>query len=79
MPDLTNFSITQNAPAQITCPSATIEARVVDSTTSELLADFTGPNAIQFPSVLTSLSPPQRLELVNMVCSFIIFSKAGVS
>lgn len=78
MPDLQNFSITPMAAANINVPRATIEGQVTDSTTREVLSDFTGGNALTFPGVLTTLTAAQRRELIDLIATTIIFMKAGL-
>mgnify|MGYP001575059924 FL=1 len=78
MPDLQNFSITPMAAANINVPRATISAQITDSQTGEVLADFTGGNALTFPGVLTTLTAAQRQELINLIATTIVFMKAGL-
>ena len=77
MPDLTDFSITPQGSSSVTVPRATIAGKLVDSQTGILLADFTGANAIQFPSVLATLSVAQRKDIIDLIATLIINQKAG--
>lgn len=77
MPDLQNFSITPQASANINVPRATIAAQVTDSGTGEVLSDFTGGNALQFPSILTTLTATQRRDLIDLIATTLIMMKAG--
>ena len=77
MPDLQEFLITPQASANINVPRATISAKVTDSSTGEVLSDFTGANAIQWPSVLTTLTATQRQNLIDLVATTIVMMKAG--
>ena len=76
MPDLQNFSITAASAVNVNVPRFTIQCQVVQGT--NILADFTGANAIQFPSVLSTLSAAQRRELVDLIANTIIYQKAGL-
>lgn len=76
MPDLQNFSVTAASAVNVNVPRFTISCQVVQGAT--VLADFTGANAIQFPSVLSTLSAAQRRELVDLIANTIVYQKAGL-
>jgi len=79
VPDLLEYAITPLAAAAVTVPRATIAARIVDSTNQSIvLADFTGANALSFPGVLTTLTAAQRQELVQMIATWLLMTKAGL-
>ena len=78
MPDLQNFSITPQVSININVPSYVIAGRITDSQTGTVLADFTGLNAIQFPSVLGTLTAQQRRDLLDLFVTQLIFAKAGL-
>ena len=66
MPDLMNFSVTRIAAATMTVPRWTIAGQIVDSQTQQtVLQDFTGPNAVVFPTVLGNLTNGQQDTLVS--------------
>lgn len=76
MPDFQNFQIQRAAPAQVNVPTHTIEVSVQEGQT--VLADFTGENAIRFPSVLATLTPEQQDEVVADLAPKLIQWKAGL-
>ncbi len=78
MPDLQNFAVTRGATNQLNQPAFTIAAQIVDSQSSTVLADFTGANAIQFPAVLSTLTPAQQTQIIQMVAVTIIRMKTGI-
>lgn len=78
MPDFLQFKITALASAAVTVPRAQIEALVVDSTNqSQVIADFTGANALIFPAVIATLTTAQRLDLARLIANWLIQTKAG--
>jgi hypothetical protein len=79
MPDFLNFLITPLGSASINVPRAQIEAKVVDSSNqSQIIADFTGANALIFPAVIATLTAPQRLELARLIADWLLRTKAGL-
>lgn len=78
MPDLQNFSITPQGAANVNVPRAVISAQLTDEHNGELLNDFTGANAINFPGVLSTLTAQQRASLVQDVAQRIILMRAGI-
>jgi type IV secretory pathway TrbD component len=80
MADLIDFSITPLASANVNVPRATIEARVVDSSDQNIvIADLTGANALIFPAVITTLTPEQRRQLIQLVAHWLVRVKAGIT
>lgn len=78
MPDLKNFSVTALSNATISVPRAQLSGQVVSSDpTQTVIADFTGANAVVFPNVLGSLSVSDRLELVELIATWLL-KKRGV-
>jgi len=78
MADLKNFSITAMPNVALSVPRAQISGLVVSSdATQTVLADFTGANAVIFPTVLGSLSAADRLELVELLATWLL-RKRGV-
>lgn len=79
MPDLQQFAITPLGAANVNVPRAAISALVVDSGPGgAVLSDFTGPNALTWPGVISTLTAADRLELANMVATWLILKKAGL-
>lgn len=76
--NIQNFTITPQSASNINVPRATITAQVFDATTNALLADFTGGNSLQFPSVLSTLTADQRAQLINDIAQEIVLMRAGV-
>ena len=79
MADLQNFSITPRSATNVNVPRAEIVATVVDSMTGAVLADFTGANSIMFPGVVSTLSADDRRELAEMIGTWLVMKKAGLS
>lgn len=79
MADLMGFSVTKVGTVQATIPVVTISCTVVDSADqSKVLADFTGANAISFPTVWKTLSADEKDEFADMVADWLIRTKAGL-
>lgn len=74
---LQQFSTTIGGNASVTVPKVTITAQVFDNA-GNLLADFTGANAIVFPAVIASLTGPQRQTLADQIAHFLVLTKAGL-
>lgn len=77
MPDLQNFSVTPLASASVNVPRARIECQVCDSRTGAVLRDFTGANAVTFPNILSSLTGAERLELLDLIATWLILKRFG--
>lgn len=75
MPDLQNFSVVRGQPANINTPTHVIEALVVEGQTT--LADFTGENAIRWPSVLSLLTQEQQDEIASGLANTLIEMRRG--
>lgn len=73
MADLLGFSVTPIGDVTITIPGTRIEAKVVQSTDQAVvLADLTGPNAIEYPAALTTLSEADRAEFDAMAQDWLL-------
>lgn len=77
--NIQQFAVTPQSASNINVPRASITAQVFDADTNALLSDFTGANAIQFPSVLSTLTVQQRSDLVNQIAQTIVFMRAGLA
>jgi hypothetical protein len=79
MPDIQNLTVTQLANATISMPRWSIAGQVVRSQAPhDMLADFTGANAIVFPTILSTLTAAQRLQLLDLILRFLIEAKTGL-
>lgn len=73
MPDLKDFAITPLTNATFSVPRVQISGRVVSSdATQTVIADFTGVNAVTFPNILGPLSAADRLELVELIATWLL-------
>lgn len=80
MPDIQNKVITVLGNANVNVPRATISARVVESNPPyAVLNDFTGGNALNWPGVISTLTAAQRQELIDMLSTWLIMTKAGLT
>jgi hypothetical protein len=77
MPDLMNFAVTRQEPANVNVPTHQVSGQVIDSTTSEVLADFTGNNAQNWPGVLSTLTVDQQNQIAGQLAPQILLWKAG--
>lgn len=77
MPDLQEFSVQRTTPGNINSPRHTIAGKLMDGT--NVIADFTGENAIRWPDVLATLSPEQQDQIIADNAVAIINMKAGES
>lgn len=81
MADLQNFSITPLANASVNVPRFRIECTITDSQTGEVLQDFTGANAIVFPTDLGSIfpTPAEKREFIDQLAHYLVRKKAGLN
>jgi hypothetical protein len=79
MADLQNFRVTAGDAATVTVPQHTIEGELVDSTSGATLANYTGDDALRWPSVLSTLTADQRDEIAQTVAQRLIQMKAGIA
>ena len=70
--DLQQFSVTRISAAQLTVPRWTVAFQVTNSTTGEVLHDYTGANTVTFPTILGQLTNAQQDEFVEMVMAWLI-------
>lgn len=77
MADLQKFSITAMSATSISLPRTKIEAQLIEN--GVILADFTGSDALIFPTVIATLSTTEQAELIDMIATWIIYKKAGLT
>lgn len=78
MADLKNFSITRIAAAQMTVPRWQISGQITnDREQQNVIRDFTGANAVIFPTVLGQLTNAQQDELVEGLVMRLLFQRFG--
>lgn len=79
MPDLLDYSVTRLSNATLSVPRWSVEGRIVDSQTQQtVIEDFTGANAVVFPSVLGNLSAAGQDRWVHQVVQDLIFKRFGI-
>jgi hypothetical protein len=79
MPDLVQFGITRLANASLSVPRWQVSGQIVDSKTQQtVLADFTGGNAVIFPTILGQLSNARQDELVAGWITGLLHDRFGV-
>lgn len=83
MADLQAFSVVQNGAMNINqCPRYVITGQYEQSNPTtgmiEIIADFTGANALDFPNVLKTLTLEQINFLVNKWSPDLLAIKAGL-
>ena len=76
MANVQNFGYTEGGAAQITVPVTTITATVDEG--GEVIADYTGANALRWPECLAALDPDQRAQLLDEIAITIVLMRAGV-
>jgi hypothetical protein len=77
MADLQNFSVTPQSAASVNVPMFTITAQVLDDE-QNIIADFTGENAIQVAGLSATLSAEQRENLIGQIATTIVLMRAGL-
>ncbi len=78
MADIQGFAITDTGKKNIpNCPTFTIAARVLDNS-GTVIADFSGANVLDFPSILATLTPQQIVWVEQIVSLWLVRLKAGV-
>jgi hypothetical protein len=78
MPDFSNFAVTRTDAANINVPTHRFVGTLLDSGTGATLADYTGPNALAWPSVLSTLTIAQQDEIANQIAMQVMLMKAGL-
>lgn len=78
MPDFNNFAVTRQDAANINVPTHKFEGKITDSTSGATLADFTGANAVLWPSVLSTLTATQQDQIATNLAQQILEMKAGL-
>lgn len=79
MADLVQFSITRISNANMNVPRWSIAGKIVDSQAqASVVADFSGVNAVTFPTVLGQLTQAQQDRLVELIVRQILEFKFGV-
>lgn len=79
MADLVQFSITRLANASLSVPRWQVAGKIVDSQTQQtVLQDFTGANAVIFPTILGQLSQARQDELVAGWITGLLHDRFGV-
>jgi hypothetical protein len=76
MANLQNFGVTSGNPAQINVPTHVITATVDEG--GEVIADYTGQNALRWPEVLATLSSEQQQVIADTVAQTVVLMKAGI-
>ena len=74
--NIQNFGYTEGAAVNVNVPETVITARVEEDN-GAVLADYTGPNALHFPAVLSTMTVEQRAELLGQIAQTIVLIKAG--
>lgn len=76
MADLQNYSVTAGNAVQVTTLDWVITATVQEG--NDVLADFTGANALHYPAVLATLTLEQQNDLISQIAQQIVLVKAGL-
>jgi hypothetical protein len=77
--DLQNFSVTLGQNKAVVLPRWIIQAQVTQSDPPfTVLHDFTGVNSIEFPQVISTLTPAQRQVMIEMLSLWLVRVKAGL-
>lgn len=81
MADLQNYALTfpgstQNLTAM---PRITVSARVTDSSTGALIADFTGANSFDLLPEIKNRTAAQQLQIADAIAVMMIYMKAGIN
>jgi hypothetical protein len=76
--NIQNFGYTEGAAVNVNVPDIAITA-TVEADGGAVLADYTGPNALHFPAVLSTMTVEQRAELLSQIAQTIVLIKAGLA
>ena len=74
--NIQNFGYSEQAAVNVNVPDTVITARVEEDN-GAVLADYTGPNALHFPAVLSTMTVEQRANLLGQIAQTIVLIKAG--
>jgi hypothetical protein len=73
MADLLDYQIVRGSNLSVTVPRYTVSGRIVDSgNQANVRQDFTGANALVFPTVLASLTAAELDEFITMMMNWIL-------
>jgi hypothetical protein len=75
MPDLQQYEVTREAAAQAVVPTHKISGQLVEGST--VLHDFTGANAIRWPSCLSQLPVEVQDQIAQSVANTVINALAA--
>lgn len=78
MADINNFAVAPQAPATLNVDVYKIEGTLTDSDTQALIADFTGENALTWPTCLNALSEETRAGIIGDLAPEILRLAAGL-
>lgn len=78
MANFQEFSVTPGAAAQVTAQIFTVAVSIQEDD-GTVIADFTGANALQWPTDLAALTEEQRLQLLQVVVNDFVLMRAGLS
>jgi hypothetical protein len=76
MADLNNFAVLPGPAANINVPTRIITGTINEG--AEIIADFTGPNAKNFPQVLSTLDDAHFAQLMDLIADKLLFWEAGL-
>jgi len=76
MADFQQFSVSRKLAATINTQTHELAGRIEEG--GEVIADYTGGNALQWPGVLNELSPEQQDEIVHSLAQTVMLLKAGL-
>lgn len=77
MADINQFAvIPDTSVSQVTTQKHSITAIITEG--AQVIADFTGSNALSFPEVLDTIDSDKRQEIVTDLASRIVRIKAGL-
>ncbi len=77
MAQMQSFSIVRAGHRNVPVPTYTITALVYDDDRN-LVADFTGANALSFPACLDTFTTDEMDEFLDMTAQWVVLHKAGI-
>jgi hypothetical protein len=76
MADLNNFAVLPGPAANLNVPTKVITGTINEG--AEIIADYTGDNAINFPQILSTLDEEHFTQLMDLIADKLVFWKAGL-
>lgn len=77
MADLWNYTVTRSGTVTAKVPQITLSGQFVENNEQTVVYDFTGANAIVFPTAVANLTADQLDQLTVLIADFLVHAVTG--